>query len=108
MDVIVNASPSSPFFSIWPPVAVNIHDFLFHAIDGFGGGLSIVQTLVRSTSTPVHCSSAQLSSVSFNSRRLIRGWTINTYYLFISFQCVHGVKHQNKRVDEQSTVALHS
>ena len=26
------------FFSIWPPVAVNIHYFLFHAIDGLGGG----------------------------------------------------------------------
>ena len=26
------------FFSIWPPVAVNIHHFLVYAIDGLGGG----------------------------------------------------------------------
>ena len=25
-------------FSIWPPVVVNIRYFLFHAIDGLGGG----------------------------------------------------------------------
>ena len=28
------------FFSIWPPVAVNILYFLVHAIDDLGGGLS--------------------------------------------------------------------
>ena len=38
MDVIVNASLSRIFFSIWQPVAVNILYFLVHAIDGFEGG----------------------------------------------------------------------
>ena len=38
VDAIVNASPSCIFFSIWPPVAVNIHYFLVHAIDGLGRG----------------------------------------------------------------------
>ena len=36
--VIVNASLPYTFFSIWPPVAVNILYFLMHAIDGLGGG----------------------------------------------------------------------
>ena len=44
VDVIVNASLSRIFFSIWPPVAVNILYFLFHAIDALGGG-AIVETL---------------------------------------------------------------
>ena len=26
------------FFSVWPPVTVNIINFLLHAIDGLGGG----------------------------------------------------------------------
>ena len=38
MDVIVIASLSCIFFSIWPPVAVNIHFFLFRANDGLGRG----------------------------------------------------------------------
>ena len=48
MDDIINAGLSGIFFSIWPPVAVNVHYFMFHAIDGLGGG-AIVETL--------HCSS---------------------------------------------------
>ena len=38
MDVIVNASLSCIFFSIWPPVAVHTNYFMFLVIDGLGGG----------------------------------------------------------------------
>ena len=34
----VSCKYKSILFSIWPPVAVNIHYFLVHAIDGLGGG----------------------------------------------------------------------
>ena len=44
VNVIVSASLSWIFYSIWPPVAVNVLYFQVHSIDDLGG--AIVETLI--------------------------------------------------------------
>ena len=58
MLILKNKSVTNVFFSIWPPVAVNVHYFLVRAIiDGLGGAIIIVETL------PIRKLSSSLNSL---------------------------------------------
>ena len=64
-------------FSIWPPVAVNMFDFLVDAIDGSGGGGGYRRntqqnSIKREKNTPESCSS-YLKIEEFNAIRPKRG-----------------------------------